>query len=105
MEFKSGIKQLENLDMDSVSGKESNDPTTNQYNEAEETLLLIILVVLANFILFTLRNNILFCFGLNNQRQENIEGLLATISRWMQIFRTVLCFKAITTFFSVSSRF
>ena len=84
--------------MDSVSGKESNDPTANQYNEAEETLLLIILVVLANFILFTLRNNILFCFGLNNQRQENIEGLLATISRWMQIFRTVLCFKVITTF-------
>ena len=84
--------------MDSVSGKESNDPTAAQYNEAEEALLLIILVLLANFILFMLRNNILFCFGLNNQRQEDIEGLSAKISRWEQIYRTVLCFKVITTF-------
>ena len=84
--------------MDSVSGKESNDPTAAQYNEAEEALLLIILVVLANFILFMLRNNILFCFGLNNQRQEDNEALSAKISRWNQIYRTVLCFKVITNF-------
>lgn len=98
MEFQSDMKQLETLDMDFVSGKESNDPTAAQYNEAEETLLLIILVVLANFILFVLRNNILFCFGLNNQKQEDNERLSAKISRWTQIYRTVLCFKVITTF-------
>ena len=84
--------------MDSVSEKESNDPMANQYNEAEEILLLIIFVVLANFILFMLRNNILFCFGLNNQRQEDMEGLSAKISRWKQIYTTVFCFKVITTF-------
>ena len=98
MEFQNDIKQLKNLDMDSVSGKESNDPTAAQYNDAEEALLLIILVVMVNFILFMLRNNILFCFGLNDQRQEDNEGLSAKVSRWKQLYRTVLCFKVITTF-------